>query len=289
MLFRATFDDNALFRSLLLIFVPTLVGGALASRAYALPIRPDAIRAAQLVDGLPERIKLPPLVRITVPVPEETSAIPERKGSVGAPNSPSPVRQSTASQPTRSRLLEILSNDGNGVHTLLSPTSDEVLEAALIRAGRQESASLDATRLQHVSVSRGSTDVSVDIDATGQSALSVASGELRVRGKESGGAEPTGSQAQSSNPEAVRTVMNALRGSVESCAQQAGKLGESVSGRLSLAWTVQSGESTAVRVLENGTRNSALSDCVVRVVQRADFPTELTAEIDGYTWILRGS
>lgn len=290
-LFPSLSEDSSLFRVLLVLFVPSFFGAAVATRAYALPLKIDTDAAAELVRGLPARSAPSPWMRISLSPP--SGVVEQVKHSTANAKSRRIGPALTERKPAKNALLVALATEADGLTSMFSPSSDQALDAALNRAGKQDQASVGLEHLTHVTTSRDQADVSVDLDDGGSARADtttldddmVALSENALPTRRTWRAEPEQTPTGQGDAAAVRGVLGGLRGSIESCGQQAGKLDPELAGRLSLAWTIESGRVQSVRVAGNETGNTELGQCVARVVRRAQFDAELNAEIAAYTWI----
>jgi len=62
-----------------------------------------------------------------------------------------------------------------------------------------------------------------------------------------------------------------------------------LNGRVTVGWVIQSGKVTGVRIVENTTGDNGLGECISRQVRSLRFAEDVSATIDGYTWIVSGA
>lgn len=94
--------------------------------------------------------------------------------------------------------------------------------------------------------------------------------------------------ADAGDPEGIRKVVQTKKSAVTSCTEQALKTNPNLNGRVTVGWTIQAGKTTGVRVVDNSTGDAALGECIARAVRSLRFSEEVTATIDGYSWIVSG-
>ncbi len=95
--------------------------------------------------------------------------------------------------------------------------------------------------------------------------------------------------AEPGDAEGIAKIVKSKKTAVTSCTEQALKVNPNLNGRVTVGWTIQSGKVGGVRVAENTTGDSALGECIARQVRSLRFAEEVTATIDGYSWIVSGS
>ncbi|GDX83210.1 hypothetical protein LBMAG42_50210 [Deltaproteobacteria bacterium] len=283
-------EEGRLFRVLMLVFVPTLMGGALATRAYALPMVPEDLGlSAEYADATLRSI--PPIqIHIDLPEPQED---------------PSPVAPSAGpARPSRSETPEAAGSN--------APKPEQHLDLAALGslAGSVQSqlgAEVDETKeaLDNVDPNlRFATHVRARGDGNDTPREDAEVPDSSAGGGVPGAIGPIGGPAPSIDivreklrdevaPEVasagnVGDVVRGYRGSVETCVQTAMKADPSLDGRLALAWRVEDGTATSIRVLDNATDDADLAKCVKRAVGRMKFAPGATLEVDSYAWVVGG-
>lgn len=292
-LFPSLSEDSSLFRVLMVIFVPSLVGSAVATRAYALPPQLDVDAASELVKGIPLRPAPPsPWMRIDVAVPAL------KVDSAKNPDKVANKRNRGAVEPTakapgevrESGFLLALATAADSVISDLSPSTDDALDAALRNAGARDQASLEVSHVNHVATSRDKADLFVEVTdfddvPPGEEGIVERATDDVGPARRLWQVEPEQTPVVEGDLGTVRGAVAGVRGRIESCGEQATKLDPDIGGRLSLSWTVNDGKVASVLVADNQTGSDELGDCVVRAVRRARFDANFDAEVAEYTWV----
>ncbi len=285
-------EEGALFRVLMLVFVPTFMGGALATRAYALPTTPENLEvSARYVDPnvrpIP-RIQLPrELARHDEDVPRPAprpearpAAHPERAEALEAAGSGAPKpRQSldlAAIASLASRVQSQLGGEVDETKDALDDVNPDLRFATHVR-GRAEGRPREDAEVADSGDSGGVPGAIGPIGGSGPS-IEIVREKLRE--------EVSPRVADAGN---VSDVVRGYRGQVESCVQTAMKADPSLDGRIALAWRVEDGSATAIRVLDNATDDADLAKCVKRAVGRMKFDDAAPVDVDSYAWIVGGS
>ena len=87
---------------------------------------------------------------------------------------------------------------------------------------------------------------------------------------------------------AIPSVVRKKAGTFQSCVEAGLKQDDSMSGRVSLSWSIVEGKVTNVQKVENTTGNDALLTCFSTGVRGLRFDASLTAEVAAYTWSVSG-
>ncbi len=271
-------EEGQLFRALVLVLVPTFVGLSVATRAYALPPTPALDAATELARSLPQRERLP------APIPIRVLEAPPEASRPGTT-----ARRARVARPAESpgqRAARVLATAGDAAATLFSPESDEALDAALSGVGQDYASAGDGGFRSSGSGRDG--DLVTELDESEQDGIVVVGeGKDETAPARRQWALAPEQAPRGDAPEGVGAVVRAARGRVESCVQVASRQAPELSGRVELAWTIDNGRPSAVRVAQNGTGDAELGRCIERAVLALDFGEGVSTRVDGYAWIVQ--
>lgn len=285
-------EEGRLFRVLMLVFVPTFMGGALATRAYALPTVPEnPEEAARYVDA-----SIRPIPRIQLPaeaaprdadIPRPAPRPEARPDARPAqPNAPE-TAGSSAPKPRQDLDLAALGSLAGDVASQLGAEIDETKDAlddvnpglryATHVRGRAEGRPREDAEVPDSGDIGGVPGAFGPIGGAGPS-IEIVRQKLRE--------DVSPRVADAGN---VGDVVRGYRGQVETCVQTAMKADPSLDGRIALAWRVQDGSATSIRVIDNATDDADLARCVTRAVRRMKFADGAAVDVDSYAWVVGGN
>ncbi len=93
--------------------------------------------------------------------------------------------------------------------------------------------------------------------------------------------------AESGDATAIPSVVKRKSGTFQSCVEAALKQDDSLSGRVTIGWTIAAGVVRDAHVVDNTTGNAALGACFVTGVRALRFDASISAE-PVYTWAVSG-
>jgi hypothetical protein len=249
------------------------------------PLLVDAATAG-LVRDLPPPVRLA-LEAPPVPLPAPLIVSPRARGPGRAPSAD--TTESAPSDPTGARVLldEWIGTLGAGTSPLdaiLGEKDDPGLRQALDGVTGTREATLDGGMRQMAR----ERDLSVGVGLGGGGAVGTGDAPApTIRARVEAQAPETTVTAGGDAALIARTV-RASQGRIVTCLERSLKADPTVSGRVSVSWTIRSGRVVEPLLVDNTTADPALGACVVGAVRAMSFPKSLDAEVAEFPWVVAG-
>lgn len=271
-------DEDPLF--LTLLSAVTAVTALLVSWVYTQP-HPETVQAASVDDPLP--IRPIPTYRIhPILLPIDAPPVVVDGAGAGTPDPPG-----ASARPVRPPSGPILIGrpDEHGAYAAML-VGDEGLSEALSHVNSRPTASLGpiGTRAAQAGAptdARLAMAPVVQHDAESGQGLSVKIKPV-VR--------PVEQPAQSAETDGamLRSVIKSRTGMYESCVELGLKQDPTLSGRVSVTWSIVNGVVRSISLEENTTGNTGVGSCFAKSVSGLRFGAGVNAEDVNYTWAVSG-
>ncbi len=86
----------------------------------------------------------------------------------------------------------------------------------------------------------------------------------------------------------IARVVKGSQGGIVTCLERALKIAPGTTGRVELGWSITGGRVRGVRVVKDTTGDPELAGCMARTVRSMRFPSEVTAEVASFPWVVSG-
>ncbi|MES2643380.1 MAG: AgmX/PglI C-terminal domain-containing protein [Myxococcota bacterium] len=251
------------------------------------PLLVDA-DAAGLVRDLPPPVRLA-LEAPPVPIPVPMIVQGRARGPGRAPSAE--TTESAPADPTAARprvlLDEWIGTLGAGTSPLdaiLGDKDDPGLQQALDGVTGTREATLDGGMRQMAR----ERDLSVGVGLGGGGAVGTGDAAApTIRARVEAQAPETTVTAGGDAALIARTV-RASQGRIVTCLERSLKADPTVSGRVSVSWTIRGGRVVEPLLVDNTTADPSLGACVVGAVRAMSFPKSLDAEVAEFPWVVAG-
>lgn len=285
-------DDGRLFRLCFGTFAPAFLVAAFTAQAWALPTPPadleGAMRFKDVEFYVPQAIPLPPpeVIPVTEAREAPASGTTRRAEAFAERTIVPPAARSGAA--TAEELFGAIGTVGQGLDA-----DRQTTDAALDRAMRgivAQGRSLDEVPdLGGGRESGPRDDVAVGIQI-GRGPERIGLLESAPLGGPQRRAEvvPEGAPEEDGELGDLATVLRTNRGRIESCVSRALAANPGLSGKIAVAWDVNGGRVSNVRVLESTAEDAEFDACVRRAVSNLRFAPGSTGRVDRYTWLVSG-
>jgi hypothetical protein len=86
----------------------------------------------------------------------------------------------------------------------------------------------------------------------------------------------------------IPSVVRKSNGRIQTCVEQSLKNNPTLEGRVSVGWTIQAGRVTESHLVRNSTGDDPVGRCIVNAARSLRFDPGLTADVEEFSWIVRG-
>lgn len=294
-------EDDPLFHGLLGVF--SLVAAAFMAWVYTTPPREhldlDALKDALslVVERKIEKIVIVndlPAADVAGPKPEAKVDKPVEKEAKAATPEAAPQAASKDSVAKKSLLLQMIGTSGNanGSDVVADILGDDAasmagLDRALAGVSGVEQADAGNVGVKSGGVNgRGDATVGVGIATGGNSNVGTGTAKVVVKAKiDAGSADADVESGDAGN---IASVVKKNQGRIQTCLEMSLKANPSVSGRVSVGWTINAGRVTESHLVKNSTGDDTLGKCITGAVRNFRFDESLTASVQEFPWVMSG-
>ncbi|MFN7144081.1 MAG: AgmX/PglI C-terminal domain-containing protein [Myxococcota bacterium] len=268
----------------------TLTAAAVAFTAWVAST-PPRVEVA-LVDARQVSAYVMDLPRIPLPAPVVIEPMHPRllDGPAAPPARPRPAgdARGRVKEPVGRGILDLIRTEGPSALSILREDAREraTLEEALGKVGREPLARLGEGGVGRRAGADG--DAGVDLGRLDAGLGVGLSDAPKVRARVEIDAAGADTDVDSGDAAAIARVVRASQGRITTCVEQSLKRAPGLSGRIEARWSIVAGRVSDVRIVRDTTGDAELGGCVASAVRTFRFPTEITAEVAAFPWVVAG-